>query len=425
MKKILLISVLVATVGYAEKVRFEYGNPVKDQSVEITGVSSIDILSGDIKVVPADDVFIVPSQPAVIGINADSYQAEVGDTINVNWEVAFADSCTGTVSQGSVSGWAGTLSHSIGLHSKNVVVNSLPATLRISCSNLDAYTAGQVVIKDLDIELVQEVVQNPPDDPYINYFKANGASNSTSIQSPGAVSITWSVSNADSCTATSSPVNGAWNHTFNPNNSSSKQVNISQTTTLSLLCGNSSRNVQVILNENNDPDPPPGCTTNVYPGPGLAIKNYNYATLKDGNEFGTTTSGNVAITINNTNFASVEFTTPNIQPFSRRINFVTAPLHIGNKADKTSFSISSCPGDYSQNAECVVTVNNNGGNVKITTLSGYDGVAGYCVLDPNTTYYMNFVNKENPYVGSPQCLDPGDAVCTPFFSEGELELVPF
>lgn len=410
MKKVLLLTALIASAGYAEKIKFEYTDSSKNQSADIIGTAVIDVVTGDVKVSPSNDLFIVPNQPAVIGINADNYQVESGQSISVNWQVAYGENCIGTVENGSASGWSGSLSSGIGGHSKNVTVNNLPATLRITCDNYSGYTGAATTQKDLVISEVESTVVVDSD---IIYFRANGLNNSAIISQPADVTISWNVSDASSCQATSSPSVSDWNQTFNPNSSSSKLVNIQETTTLTLTCGNDSKNVQVIL----DDSIPQGCNTSVYPEPNLNINSNTYAAIKDGNEFGTTTNGSVVHNILNTEFSSLKFTAPSSTTFRRRLNFIPAPTN-AKKADKTTISISTCPGDFTATAACVVTVQ-SGDVWKISTDPSVGG--SYCKINAGQEYYMNFVNKQDPYATSPPvCLNPSDFECAVFFSEGEL-----
>ncbi len=162
---------------------------------------------------------------------------------------------------------------------------------------------------------------------------------------------------------------------------------------------------------------------------GLNKKSYSYATLKDGNEFGTTTNGNILLNIKINDFASLKFTTPDDPEFSRRLNFVYPPA-VNKPGQFATVSISHCPGDLSvppQNAipsvGCSKKVRTHGGTFIITTKQSYNDVNSVCVLDPNIEYYMNFVIKEDPYSeNGPVCFDPNDTVCALFFSEGIMDL---
>ncbi len=150
----------------------------------------------------------------------------------------------------------------------------------------------------------------------------------------------------------------------------------------------------------------------------LDKKSYSYATLK-GNEFGVTTNGDITLNIANDDFASVRFTTPDNPDFSRRLNFIPAPNQY-NKANFTTVSISSCAGNFSQSAACVKTIQSNQ-NIRITTNPDEQFIELYCLLEPNRQYYLNFVNKNDPYSDDPpECLDPDVLSCAVFFSEGAL-----
>ncbi|WP_154222392.1 hypothetical protein [Marinicella rhabdoformis] len=412
MKKLLLLSALIATAGSAEKIKFEYSDPAKNQSADIIGTAVIDVVTGDVVVSPSDDLFIVPNQSAVLGINADKYQVDVGDSISVDWAVAYGENCVGTVEDGSATGWAGSLNSGIGSHSKVVTINSLPATLRITCDNYMGYTATTTSSKDLVIsEAEQQVVEGPS----ISYLRAGGSSNNLTVTAAGNVTVSWSVSNATSCTASSSPLNSDWNHTFNPTSSSSKAVNITDSVTLTLTCGSATRDVNIIL----DDSIPSQCSAAVYP-PNLNNKTYSYAALKDGNEFGATANGNILLDIKNTEFAAITFTSMGANT-SRRLNFVTPPT-THNKTLYTTLSISECPGDFNtQTTACVKTiVAAQNPNVFITTKSGQPST--YCKLDPNKAYYLNLVNKQVPYSNDdPICQNASHTRCAAFFSEGEVQ----
>ncbi len=412
MRNLLLLSALLITPVQAEKIFFEYDNPSKNQSTNIQGNAVVDVVTGDLSVSPVTDVFIVPSQPAVISINADKYQVEQGEVVNVNWQVAYGDSCVGSVesSSGSISNWPVSIDSSIGVHNTNITVNSFPAVLGITCQNYSAYQQSQTSYKELEISEIQESIV--VGSPSIQSFKVNN-SNSTTISVAGDVNVTWDVDDATSCTRSASPQNSDWSGNFNPNSSASRLVTISETSTLTLTCGNDSKQVSVTLNDII----PTGCENTVYP-PNTNLVSYTYTGLKDGFNFGEETSGEVLFDLRNTEVASVDIGTLG-NNFSRRVNFVTPPTD-KNKTFINTLSVSTCPGDFDSNKTAVCVVNfeaDQGTNILFTTDSSKPNY--YCKMQPNQKYYFNFINKQVPYstTEGTRCKNLSHTVCAIFFSE--------
>lgn len=150
--------------------------------------------------------------------------------------------------------------------------------------------------------------------------------------------------------------------------------------------------------------------------PGLSPVNHDYVTdLNDGFQFGETTHTDVLINLATNQYAqAVNFRYPTPQNFRRRIDFVSPPTNY-NKANQTTVSVSSCPGDFSTSAACVKVV------APFTSMrfsnNPNDSASIYCILEPGETYYFNVVHSPDPYNQSPSCLSSSDNECALFFTE--------
>lgn len=156
------------------------------------------------------------------------------------------------------------------------------------------------------------------------------------------------------------------------------------------------------------------CTTDVYP-PGLFRENGTYEQYNDGEPFGVSTNTSFLLDIRINRFVVLDnFSYPQVNAW-RRIVFVDAPtnhnmMHVG------TISVSECPGDFSETATCRISVHNNK-TIFVTTRPGDSDIDPFCKLDPNKSYYINYVLTDDPYNGMPECADVTDTVCAMFYSE--------
>ncbi len=158
------------------------------------------------------------------------------------------------------------------------------------------------------------------------------------------------------------------------------------------------------------------CNDSVYP-PGLLLVEGEYATFNDTYPFGVSTNTSFELEINTSRFVALSgFKMPQ-DSFKRRIVFEQAPTNY-NMMSQATISISECPGDFSATAACVRVVNNF--TTWFFSTDTADDPNLYCILDPNKTYFINYVLSPDAYNEAPACKNPADNKCAVFYTEAVL-----
>jgi hypothetical protein len=396
----LLVLLLCVPAVQAEKIIF---NDDPTNSADITGDAQINFQNGDITVTTDGDYTIIDNEnePVILGFYPSDYDIAIGGSINVNWTVAFATSCTASTTSGNTT-WSGSKTANTGTNTQSGInVIQLPSTLRMECFN--AGGASQV----RTFTITEQSGGGGGGSPVINFFRVNNQSNNATVTPPGTATISWDADNISSCSANSTPTVTGW--TGSKSATGSQSVTFTQDATVTLTCGTAVSTVNVDYNENSS------CSSSVFP-PGLNRLDDPYTDYNDGFAFGASTNASFELSINTDQFATLSgVSLPS--NFRRRLQFVPPPTQ--TFFEEATMSISECPGDFTDGgALCKWTVFNNSSIRFSTFASDVGSPFNYCVLDPSKTYYLNYVTSPDPYVTAPAC-ESGNR-CTFFYSENAV-----
>jgi hypothetical protein len=395
------------------------------QQTDIQGNATIDINSGNITVQPIGNKLIVDepaSQKAIIGFYPSEYAIDQGDSIDVNWAVAYTDNtnCSASVTQGSAS-WSGNKNAGPGIYVQpNVTVSQLPATLRLTCNDYNGGSSFQ------EFEIVQDQSGGTTSNPTINTFQltAYPGANPT-IPNDGNYNIQWNVSNlTGSCTATSTAFNnGGWTGTIS-NATGNKNIFIEGEPVLRLICSNGGTQVQRAITVSNTGGSggggtPPNCSqVDVWTPPGLTATTWDYTDTYQGgltipraipgqNGFGAPfyhPQNTAKQMINHINPEQKYIVIENVQvpneDLDIKFSFTGSPGW--GEQGPTTFSMSECPGNFNPStARCVGQIYAN--NVLLSTRASVANIMGstpsFCHLEKGKKYYLNFVFSQ-PYDGT-------------------------
>ena len=211
--------------------------------------------------------------------------------------------------------------------------------------------------------------QPPSDSVKINFFTA-----SSPINAGDATSLSWSTSNADSCTATGNAPN--WNGT-QAKNSSNLQLVIADEGNYSvgLRCTGTDGPVtesRTVIVEAKEPDPV-NCGSTPLQGSIRTWRNFWTVTfpgpVSDSELMSVPIEGYQALKFNTADFID-----------DGKITSIETTATIGLRLG----SISQCPGDFDVERECM-HIWGLGGGIRWAT----NGRGGACQLLPNTDYYFN------------------------------------
>jgi len=208
------------------------------------------------------------------------------------------------------------------------------------------------------------------------------------------VSLSWSSSNASACSGIATGSVGGWTGAVVPKSFNGLRFAIANagTYTFTLQCsgtnGPVTRQRTVVVNTPSAPQPtscdstPPlsgGVTT------WAAFWHIGFPGPKYDNE---------RLRIPRTGYWALQFETGDIVDHGGLISVANTSSN-GTRLG----SISACPGDFDVGPECTHKWGSSGGIGWAT-----DGQAGYCQLQANTTYYMNFTYTDGTDPTSSTCL---------------------
>ncbi|MCB1583685.1 MAG: hypothetical protein KDI92_11515 [Xanthomonadales bacterium] len=314
------------------------------------------------------------ANPPTLVFTANPTEVAFGQSTTLTWTVADATSCVAGVDSGGATGWGGSVSSSDGTHNRVVSLTALPTQLRLTCFN----HVGQA---DKTVTIVESGPNNPPTLTLV--------ANPTSIIQGDSTTLTWTVNDADGCTAT----NG-WSGSKPYSNGQHNQVitGITETTTYSLTCYNSFGSVMKNVTVNVTSEPV-NCGSNQPPVGTVRFTGVTTFEQAMGSEFGNFTSdlANYLQPVNS--YSALEFYGPN-GIVTGRVSF-EPPLASHPPAVSTSVSISACPGDFNPGSvigNCKVGFGNSGTLRWTTNPSAHPAL--YCILEPGTSYYLNIIHAE-------------------------------
>ena len=157
------------------------------------------------------------------------------------------------------------------------------------------------------------------------------------------------------------------------------------------------------------------CSNTIYP-PGLSIVTGAYANYNDGFDFGTTTNASFELTLSTNQFAALSGVSLPAN-FRRRVVLTDPPTQ--RLIEQATISVSTCPGDFTESgAVCLMVVDNSSNLFFSTRPEDADHPINFCVLEPDTPYYINYVTSPSPYTNAPNCQ--GSNSCTIFYSEAAM-----
>ena len=293
-----------------------------------------------------------------------------GGSATVSWNTANAVSCTASNGTGS---WAGS---SIALPSGSKTITAATVgtyTFTLTCNGA---VAGDTKTSTYSL------VVSPANAVTISSFIASPAS----INAGENTTLSWTTTNATSCTPSGGT--GGWS-SYNlglPNGSVSIPIATAGSYTFTLTCkdasgGTVSKSTVVVVN----PVVTPQCSSGALAG---QIVDWKTFWLVD---WPKPTYDNRYATIPQTGYYALEFNTGNVVSNGKLYTIETTVT------DGVRFgAISQCPGDFNVADECDYKWGISGGITWST-----DGSSG-CKLAPNTTYYFNvtFTNGTDPGTSS-------------------------
>ena len=150
---------------------------------------------------------------------------------------------------------------------------------------------------------------------------------------------------------------------------------------------------------------------------GLRVVNGRYKDINDGFPFSESTNTSFLLNMNTFSFYALSGFSFPVEDTRRRIVFEDAPTNV-NLMFKGAMSISVCPGDFSETAQCVMQVNNSKTLMFSTRAS--DDPERFCKLDPEKVYFANFAHSPEPGVQPAKCANDSHTKCAMFYTEALL-----
>ncbi len=214
--------------GVSQAVRW-FSNGVSVATVNASGLITA-IFAGTTTVVAeavadnsARDAIVVivtaaPPPPTVtVTISANPTTVSSGGSTTITWSSTNATSCTASSSPSNTA-WTGTKSLT---GSQGVAGLTATTAFNLSCSG-----PGGSVTQGITVT----VNAPPPPTPVITF-----SANPTNVANGGSSTLTWSATNATSCSASASPANSQWSGTQSVSGNRSI-TNLTATTTFTITC---------------------------------------------------------------------------------------------------------------------------------------------------------------------------------------------
>ena len=155
------------------------------------------------------------------------------------------------------------------------------------------------------------------------------------------------------------------------------------------------------------------CSSNNYP-PNYEPVFASYESINDGFGFGQSTNASFLLNIELDQFVALSDFGTTQTNFRRRIVFVDSPTNY-NLFWQALITVSHCPGDFTANAVCSMVVHDSS-TLHFST-NPNDDPGFYCILDPNESYYINYVLTPDPYTTGSRCHNISHTECALFYSE--------
>jgi hypothetical protein len=209
------------------------------------------------------------------------------------------------------------------------------------------------------------------------------------------VSLSWSSENATACTGQATGNIGGWDGSaVSPNFSGERvTINIEGTYTFTLRCeGNNGpvvRSRTVVVSKPAGPVPETCDSTPPLSGVVTLWRTFWHI------DFPYPGYDNERMLLPRNGYGAIEFNTGDISDHGGIISVANTSSN-GTRLG----SISACPGEFDVEPECRHSWGSSGGIGWAT-----DGQPGYCQLQPDTTYYMNFTFTNG--------VDPNSSTCLP------------
>ena len=314
---------------------------------------------------------VTPGTLAITSFVASPLTIDEGQSTNLSWTTENATSCT-------PSGGAGTwAAQTIGLPDGNV-------NITVAAAGTYVFTLTCIDGVGGSVNRSATVTANTVGAVVINSFSASPST----IEEGQSTTLSWTTTNASSCTPTGGT--GAWSaQTIGlPNGSWATTIATAATYVFTLTCADASggsavRNATVTVNTPPDPN---NCAT-----PPLAGSTLTWLEFWDA-EF-PAPGANRDDTFRRAEYRAYEFNTANFVDNGLLVspdNTITIGVKLG--------AISECPGDFNVAPQCDHAWGLGGGITWAT-----DGKIGACQLQPNTTYYFNLTFTDG--------FDPNSSTC--------------
>lgn len=163
---------------------------------------------------------------------------------------------------------------------------------------------------------------------------------------------------------------------------------------------------------------PAACEENVYPNFTQKLE----MTYEEAHyfPFGESTGGTIRERFSIDRFLALSDFFTDRTDFRRRIATFPASPADGRPWYAMSWSLSECPGDFTETATCRGVLVPYGEMFFSTRPSDGDPAPGpdYCIMQPGVRYYLNFVHDVEPYDETMgRCADPSDTSCAILTSE--------
>jgi hypothetical protein len=342
---------------------------------------SIDPITGNITITSdANTEIIVSVNPIGSNVTIDEFRLApssvlINGSTTVEWTVSNATSCTAS---NGLGGWGGSVSNTGG--SQLIAdVGSTPdpaVTFTLTCDD-----GGTPVVANAILTISENPVVT------INSFSVSP----TSLDTTGAVTVSWNVSEATSCTAQEGF--GTWSGSVSANAGNNQQVvnaTVSGNYIFTLFCQNATSNdsassVTISVNE-----PTGNCTPPTLAGSTVAWEDIRLAAWP----FPSFQQDFVGV--GQGQYLAVEFFTGSVIA-SGAVSTIPASITNGNRL----ITFAPCPGQFTEQPSQCSFQWGLGGTLGWSTDSSAD--AAFCPLLPNTTYYMNITFTDGVNVSTDTC----------------------
>jgi hypothetical protein len=316
---------------------------------------------------------------AINSLNRSPSSIVAGGSVTIDWSTTNANSCSGS---GGFNSWSGSLP----VNGSDSYSTSTPGnyTFTLTCTD----SSGGSATRSVSVSVTEQNSSVQID----SFFASPG-----SITAGGSSTLTWSTSNASSCTASGGF--GGWNgSSIGTSGSKSVSTSAQNTYTFTLKCFDSSGGSDTETTTVTVTDANTQCSSS------LSGVTYNWEDIM-GKAFPYVAKSRRDVQIPRNGYIALKFNTGAVQAkgaFSTTQVTQTSGSRYG--------ALSTCPGDWDVTRWCKKGWGISGGMPWSTK-----GISTYCNLEPHTTYYFNLTFTNGSSAGSTTC-DASPCVTTLVYS---------